>query len=98
VTENFIEIAEYIRGRLVGCKFVGISSDNEVFVEFEYDELDMQNGAALRIKDEFPYISKVTVVVKPSIAEVKAMVDDLNNFLEKEVAPKKDNLLDIGSF
>ena len=97
MVENFKEIAEYIQEHLTGCKFVGISSDNEVFVEFEYEDIEMQNGASLRIHEEFSYISKVTVVVKPSITEVKAMVDGLNKYLDGEVPTKKD-LLDIGSF
>ena len=97
MVENFKEIAEYIQSHLTGCKFVGISSDNEVFVEFEYDEVEMQNGAALRIKREFSYISRVTVVVKPSIVQVKQMVDDLNTFVEGNKNKKKP-LLDIGRF
>lgn len=97
MVENFKEIAEYIKEHLTGCKFVGISDENEVFVEFEYEDLEMQNGAALRIKREFPYVSRVTVVIKPSIESVKQMVEDLNNYLEGE-EPKKDDLLDIGNF
>ncbi len=96
MVENFKEVAEYIREHLTGCKFIGISDDNEVFVEFEYEDIEMQNGAALRIKREFSYITKVTVVVKPSIESVKEMVDALNDYLEEK--PKKDDLLDIGSF
>lgn len=96
MTENFKEIAEFMKERLPGSKFVGISSDDEVFVEFEYDDVEMQNGAALRLREEFPRISKVTVVVRPSIAEVKQMVDDLNKFLDEE--PPKNDLLDIGEF
>ena len=94
--ESFREIAEYIQSNLTGCKFVGISSDNEVFVEFEYDDPEMQNGAALRIKRQFPYIARVAIVVRPSLADVKQMVDDLNKYLEDN--PKKDDLLDIGEF
>ncbi len=97
MVENFKEIAEYIQDHLTGCKFVGISSENEVFVEFEYEDVEMQNGAALRIQEEFSYISKVTVVVKPSIEDVKSMVDGLNKYLEEE-SPKRKDLLDIGSF
>ncbi len=48
----------------------------------------MTNGAALRIKREFSYITRVTVVVKPSIESVKMMVDGLNDFLKEEEAPK----------
>ncbi len=94
---DFKEIVDYIQSHLTGCKFVGISSDDEVFVEFEYDDIDMQNGAALRIKREFPYISRVTIVVKPSIVKVKQMVDDLNQVLEDN-KPKKGNLLGIEEF
>jgi hypothetical protein len=97
VVENFKEIAEFIQEHLIGCKFVGISSDNEVFIECEYDDEEMTNGTALRIKREFSYITKVTVVVKPSIESVKQMVDDLNKYLD-ETPPKKEGLLDIGSF
>lgn len=96
MVENFKEIAEYIRSHLMGCKFVGISSDDEVFIECEYDDVEMQNGVALRIREEFSYISKVTVVIKPSIESVKQMVDGLNKYLEDE--PKKKELLDIGNF
>lgn len=95
--DNFKEIAEFIKAHLMGCKFVGISSDREVFVQFEYDDPEMQNGAALRIGREFTYISKVTVVVQPSIATVTKMVDELNAFLE-DTPPKRDDLLEIGSF
>lgn len=97
MVENFKEIAEFIQENFEGCKFVGISSDNEVFVKFEYDDIEMQNGTALRLGREFPYISKVTIVIQPSIADVKQMVDALNSFLEDE-KPKRDDLLDIGSF
>ena len=97
MVEDFKAIAEFIKEHFTGCKFVGISSDNEVFVQFEYDDEDMQNGAALRLRREFPFITKVTIVIQPSIADVKQMVDDLNSFLD-ENPKKKDNLLDIGSF
>ncbi len=96
MVESFKEVAEYIQSHLVGCKFVGISSDNEVFIELEYDDIEMQNGAALRIKKQFSYISRVTVVVRPSIKEVTQMVKELNNYLEDE-KPKK-NLLGIEEF
>ena len=38
MVESFKEVAEYIQSHLVGCKFVGISSDNEVFIELDYDD------------------------------------------------------------
>ena len=97
MAENFKEVAAYIQTHLPGCSFVGISGDNEVFIECEYDDIEMQNGAALRIRKEFSYIPKVTVVVKPSIESVQEMVDGLNEFLE-DTPPKKPDLLDIGKF
>ena len=81
--ETLKEVAEFIKGHLVGCKFVGISSDDEVFVEFEYDDPEMQNGAALRLRQEFPYLSKIIVVVKPSIEEAQQLLEGLNKFLEE---------------
>ena len=95
--ENFREIGEHIRKHFMGCRFVGISSDNEVFVEFENDDLDIHIGTAQRLRELFPYISKVTTVVKPSLSQVKQMVDELNAVLaepESTDAP----LLGIGEF
>ena len=97
MTKNFKEIAEFMKECLPGSKFVGISSDDEVFVEFEYDDVEIQNDAARRLREEFSYISKVVTVVRPSIAEVKQMVDDLNKFLDEE-PPQSSGLLDIGRF
>jgi hypothetical protein len=85
VTEPFKEISEYIHTHLTGCQFVGISRDNEVFIELEYGVPEMENGIALRIKREFPYISKVIVVVQPSEVlndEAAQLVEGLNNSLD----------------
>lgn len=94
MTKPFQEISEYIHTHLTGCHFVGISKDNEVFIELEYDVPEMQNGAALRIKKEFPYISKVVVVTKPSLEEATQLVERLNNFLDNP-PPRTEDLLDI---
>ncbi len=91
------EIGTFIKDRIMGCKFVGLSSDAEVFIEFDHDDPDLELAAAQRLRKEFPEITKVTTVVKPSITQVQQMVDDLNQLLEEE-KPKKHNLLDIGSF
>jgi hypothetical protein len=96
--ENFREIGEYIREHFMGCRFVGISSDNEVFVEFENDDLDIHVGTAQRLRELFPYITKVTTVVKPSLAQVKQMVDELNTFIEGPQPEPKPPLLGIGEF
>lgn len=96
--ENFKEIGEYIRGHFPGCKFVGISSDNEVFVEFEHDDSDFQLGTSYRLREEFPYISKVTMVVKPSLEQVKQMVEELNQLLDEPAKQPSKPLLGIGEF
>jgi hypothetical protein len=97
VTEPFKEISEYIHTHLTGCQFVGISRDSEVFIELGYDVPEMENGAALRIKREFPYVSKVVVVVQPSEVlndEAAQLVEGLNNFLDRAV-PQTEDLLEI---
>jgi hypothetical protein len=97
VAKPWKEISEYIHTHLTGCQFVGISRDNEVFIELEYDVPEMENGAALRIKREFPYISKVIVVVQPSEvlnAEILQVVGDLNKVLDS-TSPKTEDLLEI---
>lgn len=96
--ENFREIGEYIRAHFMGCRFVGISSDNEVFIEFENDDLDIHLGTSQRLRELFPYIAKVTTVVKPSLAQVKQMVDELNSLLEEPKPAPKPPLLGIGEF
>ena len=96
--ENFREIGEYIRVHFPGCKFVGISSDNEVFVEFENNDLEIHTGTAHRLRELFPYIAKVTVVVKPSLEQVKEMVDELNQFLDGPKPKPQTPLLTIGGF
>ena len=79
---------------MVGCRFVGISANNEVFIELDYDDLEMQNGAALRIKREFSYVPKVNVVIRPSVEEAAQMVEDLNSSLDT-MSPKTEELLNI---
>ena len=96
MAENAKEIGKFINEEIEGCKFVGVSSDNEVFIEFEQDSLDRETYIGSIIRTRFPHIESVTVVVRPSIGQVKQMVDDLNIYLEN--TPKKKDLLDIGDF
>ena len=96
MTESLKEIAEFIDEYIDGCKFVGISSDNEVFIRFDQESPDRESAAGTAIRTKFPHVEKVIVVIQPSIGQVKQMVDDLNNLLEDP--PKKKDLLDIGSF
>ncbi len=90
------ELNEFIIANIMGCHFVGISGDNEIFIRFDHDDEDLELGAAKRLKNEFAYVSNVTVVVTPSVDQLKKMVDDLNVALD-ETKPVS-NLLDIGSF
>ncbi len=96
MTESFKEIAEFINEYIDGCSFVGISSDNEVFIRFDRESPDRESAAGTAIRTRFPQVEKVIVVIQPSIGQVKQMVDDLNNFLEEP--PAKKGGLDIGSF
>jgi len=96
VTSDFKDIAEFISETVDGCKFVGISDENEVFIEFDKNAPGREGAVATAIRTRFPRVEKVTVVIRPSIEEVKEMVDGLNKYLDEE--PKKKDLLDIGSF
>ncbi len=91
------ELGEFITDKIMGCKFVGLSSEGEVFVEFEHADGDLELAAAHTIRQKFPETTGVTVVVKTSISTVQKMVDELNEYLEGD-KPKKDDLLDIGKF
>lgn len=91
------EIGDFVNEHIDGCKFVGLSNENEVFIEFAKDSPDREDAAATAIRTRFPDIEKVTVVVRPSIEEVKEMVEGLNAYLE-ETPKKKKDLLDIGDF
>lgn len=91
------KLGEFISDKIMGCKFVGLSSDNEVFVEFDHADKDLELVAARTIRKMFPNVTQVTIVIKPSITEIQKMVDDLNRYLEKDSSKKKD-LLDIESF
>jgi len=100
VTESFKEIVEFINEYIDGCSFVGISSDNEVFIRFDRESPDREAAAGTAIQTRFPHVEKVIVVIQPSIGQVKQMVDDLNKLLEDppEEPPAKKSGLDIGSF
>lgn len=96
MTESFKEIVEFINEYIDGCSFVGISSDNEVFIRFDRESPDRESAAGTAIQTRFPHVEKVIVVIQPSIGQVKQMVDDLNKLLEEP--PAKKSGLDIGSF
>jgi len=92
-------IAEFIQENIMGCHLVGVSSDNEVFVEFDHEDPDLETGASRLIKENFPSISTVVTVVRPSIKQMTQMVNDLNDLLqEHEDGNPSGPLLDIGGF
>lgn len=96
---NIKAIAEYINTQVPACSFVGLSSDQEVFVEFEHSNTDYMTKAKAQIISAFPELKDVISVIKPSITEVTEMVKALNDLLDEERKPVETKpLLDIGSF
>ena len=96
---NFKEIADFIVAKIKGCKFVGITDDGEVFVEFEHEIENLKLHAVQQIKEKFSNVSKVTFVEKLNIKKAKEMVDDLNRLLEQGVSEEEQSsLLKIGKF
>lgn len=91
------EIAEFVRDNILGCRFVGISSEKEVFLEFDHDDVDFQQAASNKIQSQFPVVSTVAVVVRPSIEQMTRMVEELNNLLIEDSEPPS-NLLTIENF
>lgn len=94
---NAPEIGTFIIETFKGCQFVGISSDNEVYIRFEDCDPVKESIVKKGLREEFPDLSKITTVVEPSINQVKEMVDKLNHILEEEDRGKT-NLLDIEEF
>ena len=96
---NLKVIAEYINEKVPSCSFVGLSSDQEVFVEFKHTNTEYMTEAKAQIISSFPELKNVISVVKPSISEVTEMVKALNDLIDEERNPVKTKpLLDIGSF
>ncbi len=99
IKNDFKKISTFIENTIVGCKFVGTSSDRELFVEFEHDDEVLKLNAAELLRIEFPEIDKVIFVERPNIPQLKQMVDDLNKLLnDPEEKKKPTKLLDIESF
>ena len=92
------KFGDFITNTIVGCRFVGFSSDQELFIEFEYEEDDdLKLNAALLLQSEFDEVKKVIIVERVNVNKAKAMVDDLNKML-RETEEKPKQLLDIESF
>ncbi len=91
------KFGDFITNTIVGCRFVGFSSEQELFIEFDYDDDALKLNAAQLLQAKFAEVKKVIIVERVDIARAKKMVDDLNKMLqETEEKPKK--LLDIESF
>lgn len=96
---NLKILAEYINEKVPACSFVGLSSDQELFVEFKHTNTGYMTEAKAQIISAFPELKDVIAVVKPSISEVTEMVKALNDLLDEERKPVETKpLLDIGSF
>ena len=95
-------LAEYVNTNVPACKFVGISSDGELFVEFEHNNSEYMKEAKAQLKSAFPELKEVVAVIKPSIAQLTQMIEDLNALVEETApaSPSEDqgSLLDIGKF
>lgn len=92
-------LGDFIATKLLGCDFVGISNEGEVFVSFETDDIEIQEAMRKKIKDEFgDRIGPVTVVVQTRMGDLQTLVDGLNQALEEQENQSKPNLLDIGDF
>lgn len=95
-------IAEFLKAETMGCKFVGIGDDGEVFVSFDHEDDGLAVQVIKKLRAEFPEITRVTTVHSVSLEEVTELVEGLNNALEnlerEEQAASKPDLLDIGKF
>ena len=92
-------LGEFIQTHLSGCGLVGVSSDNEVFLEFDREDAGLEFEVSRIIKESFPESSKVVTVVRPSISQMTAMVNELNIVLgESENETPEKPLLQIEDF
>jgi len=93
------KFGDFITNTIVGCRFVGFSSDQELFIEFDYEDDALKLNAAQLLQVEFSEVKKVIFVERVDINQAKKMVDDLNKLLrETEEKEKPKTLLDIESF
>jgi len=99
IETDLTKFGNFITNTIVGCKFVGFSSDHELFIEFDYDDDALKLNAAQLLQAEFAEVKKVIIVERVNISQAKKMVDDLNKLLgEMEEKEKPKQLLGIESF
>jgi len=94
---SYKKIGEFIENSIVGCKFVGISSDGELFIEFEHNDDSLKLNAAEVLRSEFSEVAKVVFVERVNIKQAKEMIEELNKSLE-DLEKKEKGLLDVGNF
>ena len=91
-------LSEFINNHL-GCQFVGISDEGEVFISFENDDPDIQTAVKSKIKERFEdQISSITTVVQTRLEDLQTLVEGLNQALAQQEEESKSDLLDIGNF
>lgn len=92
-------VGTFITCTLLGCNFVGMGNDGEVFVSFESDDPDIHLAAKQKIKEEFgDSIGPITTVAQTRLEDLQELVDDLNKALEQQEKQSQPQLLDIGEF
>lgn len=92
-------LGEFIQQELMGCNFVGIGDDKEVFVSFDHEDIELEKAAKKKIKDHFEEeIAGITTIVQTSISELQQLIDNLNKALAEVEREEKGPLLDIGNF
>jgi len=92
-------LGEFIQQELMGCNFVGIGDDKEVFVSFDHEDIEIEKAAKKKIKDHFEEeIAGITTIVQTSISELQQLIDNLNKALAEVEREEKGPLLDIGNF
>ena len=89
------ELGTWVANNLTGCKFVGVSSDGEVFLRFDNEDIGLQASQVQCFHKHFTDVPEVTTVLSPTIPQVTRMVNDLNKMLEKETTPKDPDILQI---
>jgi hypothetical protein len=86
--------------KTLGCTFVGVSDEKEVFVTFDHGVYKLDSvieNTKQAIKKQFgDEISTVVSVFAVNVDEVNQMVDQLNQKLAEY--EEKPQLLDIGKF
>ena len=92
------DIDTWLRENIVGCRFVGLSEDQELFVEYDDPTPELETLVADRLRELFPKDVKTIIqVVKPSLIQLEASIRELNRLLANQEAPQEP-LLQIEDF